>query len=181
MAPAPRTGIDYRWEGVTNCHRPLTGVTVPPDMGVIPRTTIRTVKEPPPTAAIETADPGGGVSDLEYPKNLLPGERAQAESMIVVLKAPLNQQVLDEWTGIIAAGAIRTSTLGCLRALIERAQAGRFTIERALRVAQARKARHRAATAQAQSIAEMPEPGPVNQDNALVRRLAKMAKRASRE
>lgn len=102
--------------------------------------------------------------------------------MIVVLKVPLNQQVLDEWTGIIAAGAIRTSTLGCLRALIERAQEGRFTPERALRVVQARKARHRVATAQAQAIAKMPKPGPVNQDNALVRRLASMAaKRASRE
>ncbi|MCP3870684.1 MAG: hypothetical protein GY703_21850 [Gammaproteobacteria bacterium] len=118
---------------------------------------------------------------MEYPKDLLPGERDQAESMIVVLKTPLNQQVLDEWTGVITAGAIRTSTLGCLRALIERAREGRFTPERALRVAQARKARHRVATAQARAIAEMPEPGPVNQDNVLVHRLTDMAKRASRK
>ncbi len=173
LSPAPDRGDST----------PRHGCQGDPDTGVIPRTTIRTVKEPPPpTAAIETVDPGGGVSDLEYPKDLLPGERAQAGSMIVVLKAPLNQQVLDEWTGVITAGAIRTSTLGCLRALIERAQEGRFAPERALRVARARKARHRVATAQAQAIAEMPKPGPVNQDNALVRRLASMAaKRASRE
>jgi len=101
--------------------------------------------------------------------------------MIVVLKAPLNQQVLDEWSGIIAAGAIRTSRLGCLRSLIERAREGRFTIERALRVAQARKARHRVAIAHAQAIAKMPEPGSVNRDSALVRRLIDMAERASRE
>jgi len=37
--------------------------------------------------------------------------------MIGGLNAPINQQVLDEWTGIITAGAIRSSTLGCLRAL----------------------------------------------------------------
>jgi hypothetical protein len=35
--------------------------------------------------------------------------------MIAVLAAPLNQQVLDEWAGIIAADAIRSSLLGCLR------------------------------------------------------------------
>jgi hypothetical protein len=63
-------------------------------------------------------DQGGGcVSDLEYPKKLLPAERAEAETMIGVLNTPLAQQVLDEGTGIIQAGAIRASPLGCLRAL----------------------------------------------------------------
>ena len=99
--------------------------------------------------------------------------------MIVVPKAPLDQQVLDEWAGIIAAGAIRSSSLGCLRALIQRAQAGRFTPERAVRVAQSRKAQQRLVTMQAQSA---PAPGPVDPDNPLVRRLADLAsKRASRE
>jgi len=173
LSPAPDTGD-------TTPRHPCQG---DPDTGVIPITTTITVKEPPPpTAATETTLPGGGsVSDLEYPKELLPEERIQAESMIIILKAPLNQQVLDEWSGIIAAGAIRTSRLGCLRSLIERAKEGRFTIERALRVAQARRARHRVAIAHEQAIAKMAAPGPVNQDSALVRRLNDMAGRASRK
>jgi len=115
----------------------------PPDASVIPGTTIGTQKEPlqPPTPETEQADHGGGeLLDLVYPKDLLPAERSRAEVMISALVAPLNQQVLDEWAGIIAADAIRSSLLGCLRALITRAQAGTFTPERALRVAQARKA-----------------------------------------
>ena len=169
LSPAPDTGD-------TPPRHPCQG---DPDTGVIPITTTGTVREPPPpTAATEKAHLSGGVSDLEYPKELLPEERIQAESMIVILKAPLNQQVLDEWSGIIAAGAIRTSRLGCLRSLIERAKEGRFTTERALRVAQARKARHRVAIAHAQAIAKMAAPGPVNKDSALVRRLNDMAMRA---
>lgn len=155
-----------------------------PDTSVIPRTTIGSVREPPqpPTAEIEPLNRGGGdYPNLDYPKDLLPGEHAEAEAMIVVLATPLNQQVLDEWAGIIIAGAIRSSPLGCLRALIKRAQEGRFTPERALRVAQARKARQRVAAIQAKAMAELSGPGPVNQDNALVRRLTGMAKRASRE
>jgi len=118
---------------------------------------------------------------LFFPKDLLPAERAEVQEMVIVLTAPLNQLVLDEWAGIIAAGAIRASALGCLRALTKRAQEGQFTPERALRVAQARKARQRVATVQTQAMAERPKPGPVNQDNALVRRLVGMTKRASRE
>lgn len=174
MSPAPDRGDST----------PGHGCQGNPDTGVIPRTTIGTVKEPPlpPTADIEPADRGGGdLSDLVYPKDLLPAERAEAQGMIIVLTTPLNQQVLDEWAGIIAAGAIRASPLGCLRALIKRAQEGRFAPERALRVAQARKARQRLVNAQVQAMAEMPKPGLVNQDNALVRRLAGMAKRVSRE
>ena len=97
--------------------------------------------------------------------------------MIAVLVAPLNQQVLDEWAGIIAAGDIRSSTLGCLRALIQRAQAGTFTPERGLRVAQARKARERMAAVQAHT--EPPALAPVDENNALVRRLMAIGKRAT--
>ncbi len=173
LSPAPDRGDST----------PGHGCQGDPDTAVIPRTTIGTEKEPPPlTAETEPADRGGGgLSNLIYPKDLLPAERAEAEVMIGSLEAPYNQQVLDEWDGIITAGAIRASPLGCLRALVKRAQEGRFTPERALRVAQARKVRQRAATTRARAMAEMPKPGPVNQDNVLVRRLADMAKRASRE
>jgi len=33
MAPVAQTGIGRCWKGVTNCHRPLTPVTVPPVTG----------------------------------------------------------------------------------------------------------------------------------------------------
>ncbi len=173
LSPAPDRGDST----------PRHGCQEDPDTGVIPGTTIRTVKEPPlPTAAMEAADRGGGgLSDLDFPKNLLPGERVQAGSMIAVLEAPLNQQVLDEWAGIITAGAIRASPLGCLRALVKRAQEGRFTPERALQVAQARKTRQRVAAAQAKAITKVLEPGPINEENALVRRLTDIAKRVASE
>jgi hypothetical protein len=126
-------------------------------------------------------DQGSGcVSGLEYPKKLLPAEQTEAETMIGVLPAPIDQQVLDEWSGIITAGAIRASPLGCLRAQIKRALEGKFTPERALRVAQARKARQRTAT-RAQTSVELTNPGPINQENPLVKRLTGLSKRTSRE
>jgi len=153
----------------------------PPDASVIPGTTIGTIREPPqpPASEIDTADRGGGAaSDLVYPKDLLPAERAEAEAMLAALQAPLNQQVLDEWAGIMAAGAIRVSPLGCLRALIKRAQAGSFTPERALRVAQARTARQRMEAAQAQVM--LPMPGPIDEANPIVQRLMTIAQRKCR-
>jgi hypothetical protein len=99
--------------------------------------------------------------------------------MIAMLAAPLNQQVLDEWAGIITAGDIRSSSLGCLRALIKRAQAGTFTPERALHVAQARKACQRMEAAQAH--VELPTPGPIDEDSPLVRRMMEIAQRSCRK
>jgi len=154
----------------------------PPDTRVIPGTTIGNQKESsqPPRPENEQPDRGGGkLSDLVYPKALLPAERARAELMIAMLAAPLNQQVLDEWAGIITAGDIRSSSLGCLRALIKRAQAGTFTPERALRVAQARKARQRMEAAQAH--VELPAPGPIDEDSPLVRRMMEIAQRSCRK
>ena len=154
----------------------------PPDTSVIPGTTIGTQKEPPqpPMPETEPVDRGGGDdSDLDYPKDLLPAERAEAASMLAALEAPRNQQVLDEWAGIIAAGAIRSSPLGCLRALIKRAHEGTFTPERALRVAQTRRARQRTETAQAQ--VELPEPGPIDENSALVRRVMAIAQRSCKK
>ena len=150
----------------------------PPDCSVIPGTTIRTVKEPPqpPEPQKHQSDCGGGeLFDLVYPKGLLPAERSQATAMVGALAAPFNQQVLDEWAGIIAAGAIRSSTLGCLRALVKRAQEGAFAPERALRVVQARTVQQHVASAHT----AVPDPGPVDENNALVRRLMAIGKRAT--
>lgn len=141
----------------------------PPDTRVIPGTTIGTIREPPPRALeTDSTDCGGGDnSDLVYPKALLPAERSRAEVMIAMLAAPLNQQVLDEWAGIITAGDIRSSSLGCLRALIKRAQVGTFTPERAMHVAQAH--------------VELPTPGPIDEDSPLVRRMMDIAQRSCKK
>ena len=155
---------------------PGHGCQGPPD-------TNRTQKEPPQpqTESTDLGNQGGGcVSELEYPKKLLAAERTEAETMIGVLPAPIDQQVLDEWSGIINAGAIRASPLWCLRALIKRAQQGKFTPERALRVAQARKVRQRTA-ARAQTSVALTNPAPINQENPLVKRLTGLSKRTSRE
>jgi len=154
-------------------------VTPPPDTGVIPGTTIGTQRESPQPhiSVTEQSDRGGGeLSDLDYPKALLPAERSRAETLVAVLPTPLNQQVLDEWAGIICAGEIRASSLGCLRALVRRAQQGTFAPERALRVAQARKVRQRAEAAHAP--VELPEPAPIDEANPLVRRLMDIAQRS---
>ena len=75
----------------------------------------------------------------------------------------------------MAAGAIRASPLGCLRALTARAQVGTFTPERALRVAQTRETRQRMEAAQA--AIERPELPPPDENNPLVRRVQDMARR----
>jgi len=153
-----------------------------PDTSVIPGTTIGTQKESPqpPISVTEQSDRGGGeLSDLIYPKALLPAERSRAEAMVAVLPRPLNQHVLDEWAGIIIAGEIRSSSLGCLRALVRRAQQGTFAPERALRVARARKVRQRAEAAQAP--VESAEPAPIDEDNPLVRRMMEIAQRSCKK
>jgi len=154
----------------------------PPDTGVIPGTTIGIQKESPqPLMSVtEQSDRGGGeLSDLEYPRALLPAERSRAEAMVAVLARPLSQQVLDEWAGIITAGEIRASSLGCLRALVKRAQQGTFAPERALRVARARKVRQRAEAAQAP--VESAGPAPIDEDNPLVRRMMEIAQRSCKK
>lgn len=150
----------------------------PPDTSVIPGTVRRTKIEPPQPHEAESGCPGCGGEDfdeLHFPRDLMPEERTQARSMIAGLDAALAQPVLDEWAGIITAGDIRTSTLGCLRALIARAQAGTFTPERALRVAQTRETRQRVEVAQA--AIERPELPPPDENNLLVRRVQDMARR----
>ena len=154
----------------------------PGDTCVIPGTTIGTSIEPPQPAVlvnIPATSGGGSAHDLVYPKGLLPAELTGAQALLAALESPLSQQVLDEWAGIIAAGAIRASPLGCLRALIKRAQAGTFTPERALRVARTRETRQRMEAAQAQ--VELPAPGPIDEASPLVRRMTEIAQRSCRK
>ena len=89
----------------------------------------------------------GGSSSGEYDQegvqfcDWVPNElRGPATHQVAELSTPLAQMVIDEWAGIIAAGTIRNSPLGYLRALVSRMQRGEFTPKYADRVAQARKA-----------------------------------------
>lgn len=151
------------------------------DARVTPLTERRTEREPPPRPQepkpkVEPNIPdrgGGNKPGLHFPKDLLPSERIRAEAMISRVDPPLNQQVLDEWAAIIAAGDIRSSPLGCLRALIERAWDGKFTPERGLWVAQAREAKQRVKD----RVTKLPELAPPNPNSPLVRRLQNMAQR----
>ena len=184
LTPPPDTPVT---QGCHPCHRGG-------DTGVTPLTTRRTIKEPPlpqeATSKVESGIPdrGGGngkrmetqsiraegeSSCLHMSGELLPSERAMAQEMIVALDPPLDQQVLDEWAAIIAAGDIRASPLGCLRGLVDRARDGRFTPERGLRIARAREARQRMKV----QVAKLPEPAPPNPDSPLVRRLQQVAQR----
>ncbi len=177
LSPPPDTGDS------TPCH----GCQAPPDTGVIPRTTIRTQKESPQPPEVETltavstsAESGGGkLLDLEYHKDLLPAERTQAEQMIQAITDPLvAQQILDEWAGIISAGVIRASRLGCLRGLIKRAQEGTFTQERGFSIAKARSTKRRIMAAHEASKAKLPLPEDSESNNKLSQRVAEIANRA---
>ena len=169
LTPPPDTRVTQ------GCH-PCQGEG---DTGVTPLTERRTEREPPPrkpvpTIKTGTPDRGGGkIMDLHYPKDLVASERKRAEVMIGAVDPPLDQQVLDEWAGIIAARDIRSSPLGCLRALIERAQDGKFTPERGHRIAQARQAVRRVQA----HAAKLPELAPVDESSPLVRRMRQVALR----
>lgn len=174
LTPAPDTRVT---QGCRPCHRGG-------DTGVTPLTTRRTIKEPPlpqglnSKAKLEQQSTrhgrgGRNLPELHVPKTLLPAERAMAKKMIGTLEPPLDQQVLDEWAAIIAAGDIRASPLGCLRALVDRAREGKFTPERGMRTAQAREAKRRAED----RVTKLPELAPPNPDSPLVRRLQNMAQR----
>ena len=174
LTPPPDTRVT---QGCHPCHRGG-------DTGVTPLTTRRTIKEPPlPQEATSKVDPepeqhstcsgGGDLSELHVPKELLPSERAMAKKMIGALEPPLDQQVLDEWAAIIAAGDIRASPLGCLRVLVDRARESKFTPERGLRIARAREARRRVGD-QATKLPELASPNP---DSPLVQRLQQVAQR----
>jgi hypothetical protein len=166
---------DYR--DTSLCH----GSQGPHDTSVMSRTTRGTDNEPPPLLqGVVEKQPvvrGGDDFDLVYPGALLSQERAGAEAMLAELQPPLDQLVLDEWSGIIAAGAIRASPLGCLRELVKRARKGTFTPERGLRVARARDRQQRMEIAQADI--DRPELPVADENNPLVKRLRSLAKSQS--
>jgi len=134
LSPPPDTGDS------TPCH----GCQGPPDTGVIPRTTIRTIKETPLpqemlTGLVERGDEC--FSDLEYPKGLSPAEQKEAEKKLAGFPSGLAQQLLDELAASMLAGTIRVTPLAYFRGLIERVQTDKFTPEAGLRITECRKRR----------------------------------------
>jgi hypothetical protein len=112
---------------------------------------------------------------LIYPDAILESEQEVAEQYINGLPFALQQPVLDEWTGIIQAGAIKTSTIGCLRALVERALDGQFTEERGLRVRHARESQLRLHSV----LEKEPDLPPPDEDDVNVRRLREIQARVT--
>jgi hypothetical protein len=110
-----------------------------------------------------TTHRSGSDSEFIFPKEILKEEHTQAASLIKSLSPKLAQQILDEWAGIIAANAIRSSRLGCLRGIINQAKIGKFTPEKGLRIAADRKRQQQQACIQEQTRKEtLPPPNPNN-------------------
>ena len=97
------------------------------------------------TTTLPTYTNGSGRSEFNHAgvqfSHWVPDElRPPAAHLVAELSKPLAQMVIDEWAGVIAAGTIRSSPLGYLRALVCRMQRGEFTPKYAEQVAQARRA-----------------------------------------
>lgn len=122
-----------------------------------------------------TTDERSGSVEFIYPKEILKEEQAQAEQLIQALSPALAQQVLDEWAGIIAANAIRSSKIGCLRGLVVRAKEGSFTPEKGLSIKAARKRQQQITSVQEQSkVDNLPPPDP---NNPITKRINSIAAR----
>jgi hypothetical protein len=99
---------------------------------------------------------GGGAKDLIFPDGLLDSERKLAGQLVAELSMALQQPVLDELAGLMKAGKIRAVPLACLRGIVAKAKAGKFTPDRALRVAQARWERQHSENVLARARARQP-------------------------
>jgi hypothetical protein len=117
----------------------------------------------------------GRDSEFIFPIEILKAELTQVANLIKPLSPKLAQQILDEWAGIIAANAIRSSRLGFLRGIINHAKIGKFTPEKGLRIAAARKRQQQQACIQEQTRKEtLPPPDP---NNPITQRITAIAAR----
>ncbi len=129
---------------------PPPGTVSPPGDTSVTLTIIEPPKEPkppqPPPTTASAADRGepkqgtdrAGGGELIFPKTLSTREVRLARDKLAALPSPLAQDILDELAGRLGTHTIRGSPLSYLRALITRAQAGNFTLETGVKVAQAR-------------------------------------------
>lgn len=114
---------------------------------------------------------------LTYPKDILSEEQNQAEKLVKQLTASLAQQVIDEWAGIIATNTIRSSKLGCLRGIVNRAKEGRFTPEKGLRIAAARQRQQQIQLSQTHASTKLDSLPAPNPNNPIIQRMNEIAKR----
>ncbi|MHB8551125.1 MAG: helix-turn-helix domain-containing protein [Acidiferrobacterales bacterium] len=121
------------------CHQVVTPVPPPGGSRVTLTTTEHTNQSqpPPPQSMPKPAGESSG-RGLIYPKPLSPNEVATATRQLATLPPMLAQALLDELAGRLNAHTVRGAPLSYLRALIARAEAGTFTPEAGVRVAQAR-------------------------------------------
>ena len=119
------------------CHQVVTPVSPPGGSRVTLTTTEHTNQSKPPPPQAEVVGEGGG-RGLIYPKPLSPNEVAIAIRRLATLPPMLAQALLDELAGRLNAHTVRGAPLSYLRALIACAEAGTFTPEVGVRVAQAR-------------------------------------------
>jgi hypothetical protein len=133
---------------------PGKGCQVPGDTAVTPGTTREPSRKSPPlqsqavgrTAPVmeKSGDSGDRQAhELEYPASLTAAERAAARKQLAAFPLELAQQLLDELTGRMEAGAIRVAPLAYLRGLSDRARRGTFVPEAAIRVSDRRTRRRR--------------------------------------
>lgn len=79
-----------------------------------------------------------GCPSILFPSWVPEDQQQSAGRIVAALSPPLRQLVVDEWVGSMAAGAVRRSRLGYLRALVVRLQHRDFFPKRGKAVASAR-------------------------------------------
>jgi hypothetical protein len=112
------------------------------------------IEPPPPTAPFVHSGPvatGGG--GLIFPDQLVADERVAAQLLLRPC-ADQAQALLDELAGRLQVRSVRSSPLGYLRGLIERATAGTFVPELGPRIAAGRRRREEEAARERQRAAE---------------------------
>ncbi len=89
-------------------------------------------------AAPKQADEISGGCELVFPKSFSHGEIEEARRKLASLSDGLAQQLLDELSARLQAGAVHHSPLAYLRGLVKRALDGEFTPEVGVKVASSR-------------------------------------------
>ena len=145
-------------------------------------------KEPEKQVTTNTAPPDAKTADRSsacgggwhFPDLLSERERLEASTRLESLPDALGQALLDELAGRLSEGALRGSPLAYLRGLVRRAEAGSFTPEAGLAVAEARSRREKMRAAVERAETKAPELRPTRNDPAIAKRLAEIKARATR-
>ncbi len=115
----------------------------PAKPGVLPNTEEKIKRTTTTTTQTTTyhgrRDSGQGAGSVEFPSWVPEEIRASARHLVKALDQPQAQLVVDEWAGLLMTGAIHTSPLGYLSALVKRILVGEFTVKYAEEVAAIRR------------------------------------------